>query len=225
MKEQKQIEEERAARKLLNELYGEKSKPWTDLHGMSIEDVIEKINEGSIISRWQTETEETLHMREDVKNLADAPVCHRAGCYNCVEGKCVALEDNNFGSRECPFFVVSSQVKETQKRCLIRLLDEGREDLIERYGEQLAEMGIVALGDTGLEQMFTGLSTIEMDLAKKAERAREKRKNIDPDFCDDDHDAGLPWKEDVKRIRVDRNREYSDGDDPFVASEEDLFGR
>ena len=166
MKVRRRIEEERTARKLLNELYGEKSKPCTDLHGMPIEDVIEKINEGSIISRWQTETDDTFHMREDVKNLADAPVCHRAGCYNCVEGKCVALEDNNFGSRECPFFVVSSQVKETQKRCLIRLLDEEREDLIEKYGDQLAEMGIVALGDTGLEQMFTGLSTIEIDLAK-----------------------------------------------------------
>ena len=225
MKEQRRIEEAKGMRVLLNVLHGERRKPYTDLHGMPTEEAIEKINEGDIFSRWQTEQEDSLHLREDVEDLTDAPECHRTECYNSVEGKCIALGDNDFGRRECPFFVTFGQARESQKKCLKRLLDEGREDLIERYGDQLVMMGIIDLGDQGLEQMFRGLSIIEQDLAKKTEIAKEKRKDVDPDYDGSEDDAIWPWKENDEQHGVDRDRKGTNLDDSLESAEEELFGR
>lgn len=219
MKEQEYIKEQKRARSLLNQLKGERGKPHVDWQGKASDEIVEKLNEGDIFSRWQIESEDSMCLREDIDDLTDAPECQRTGCYNNIKGKCVALEDNDFGHRGCPFFVPSEQVREEQKLCLRRLLDEGREDLIERYGDQLAELGIVDLGDFGLEQMFSGLFTIEQELSKKAEAAKERRRQIDPDADDYDGSDDPDYSEDSANSSdpVDYDAIWARGedDDPF----------
>lgn len=187
IEEQKRIEEQKSARTLLNQLNDGRGKSYGDRQGEEADEIFQELNAGDIFSRWQVESDDSMGLRDDIDDLADAPECKRTECYNCMKGKCVALEDNDFGHRECPFFVPSEQVREKQKLCLRRLLDEGREDLIEQYGDQLAALGIVDLGDVGLEQMFSGLLTIEQELSKKAEAAKERRKQVDPDAEDYDY--------------------------------------
>lgn len=38
------------------------------------------------------------------------PNCNREDCFACKHGKCVVLNKNNFGGRECPFFKSNEQV-------------------------------------------------------------------------------------------------------------------
>ena len=120
-----------------------------------------------ILSRWKLRSDKTVHRREDIDSIADAPECGRADCYNCIDGSCVALNDNDFGHRECPFFIRTEQALKNQKASLERLIDEGREDLLKKYGAQLAALDIVELGDTELEQMFAGLRAVERELREK----------------------------------------------------------
>ena len=120
-----------------------------------------------ILSRWKLRSDKTVHRCEDIDHIADAPECGRADCYNCIDGSCVALNDNDFGHRECPFFIRTEQAIKNQRASLERLIDEGREDLLKKYGAQLAALDIVELGDTELEQMFASLRAVERELMEK----------------------------------------------------------
>lgn len=37
------------------------------------------------------------------------PTCAATECANCEKGQCIALTDNNFGTRRCPFFKTREQ--------------------------------------------------------------------------------------------------------------------
>ena len=152
------------------------------------EKALSRMNEDDIFVRWKSQRNRDLHLREEPEGLKGAPACTRKECYNCTNGKCAALTDNDFGQRACPFFAPREQVQEKQKACLKRLFDEGREDLVAKYGDQLVALGIVDLGDTELEKMFSGLHVVEEQLAKKAVARIERRKLADPDADDEDED-------------------------------------
>lgn len=43
------------------------------------------------------------------------PICKRKDCLACEDGKCIALNNNNFGSRECPFYKDKNQTENTKE--------------------------------------------------------------------------------------------------------------
>lgn len=51
------------------------------------------------------------------------PICAATDCANCEEGRCVALVDNNFGARKCPFFKTREQAAQEKDYCEKRLAD------------------------------------------------------------------------------------------------------
>lgn len=48
--------------------------------------------------------------------------CNRGDCFACKDGKCVALADNSFGQRACPFFKTAEQVETERKAAKSRML-------------------------------------------------------------------------------------------------------
>ena len=47
--------------------------------------------------------------------MKNEPTCNREDCLACENGKCLALSDNNFGNRECPFYKNKDQIKNTKE--------------------------------------------------------------------------------------------------------------
>lgn len=56
----------------------------------------------------------------DVKQF---PTCAAVECAACEEGHCIALIDNNFGKRKCPFFKAKEQAAKEKDYCEKRLAD------------------------------------------------------------------------------------------------------
>jgi len=80
------------------------------------------------------------------------PACERTDCHAWQDGKCVALWDNHFGSRSCPFYKLRSVCQKEQQECLAKLIREGRMDLVEKYKTVLVELGISAPVDAYAER-------------------------------------------------------------------------
>lgn len=51
------------------------------------------------------------------------PACDAEECAACYEGRCIALSDNNFGTRKCPFFKTKEQAAKEKAYCEKRLAD------------------------------------------------------------------------------------------------------
>lgn len=47
--------------------------------------------------------------------------CDRDDCFACKTGECIALQDNDFNGRPCPFFKTRAQVLEEEMRTQMRL--------------------------------------------------------------------------------------------------------
>jgi hypothetical protein len=43
------------------------------------------------------------------------PACNREDCFACVDGKCVLLNNNDFGKRECPFYKTNDKINNTEE--------------------------------------------------------------------------------------------------------------
>lgn len=81
------------------------------------------------------ETDELYESLEmfDTLELVTFPVCDRSDCHAWQDGKCMALEDNDFGSRSCPFYKNRDVNREEQEKCMMHLIKTGRKDLIKKY--------------------------------------------------------------------------------------------
>ena len=45
----------------------------------------------------------------------DYPLCAKDDCAACVNKRCIALRDNDFGSKECPFYKTKEQNEKENK--------------------------------------------------------------------------------------------------------------
>ena len=61
------------------------------------------------------------------------PCNQRLGCRACHNGKCVALEDTDFGVCGCPFYKTEAQCRKQENENFDRLSRIGRRDLIRKY--------------------------------------------------------------------------------------------
>ena len=92
---------------------------------------------------------------------ADYPDCERYKCFSCIDGKCMALENNDFGHRGCPFYKPFERARREQKAAFHRLLELGRSDLIQKYRKYLLAMDICEIADEDLSELFAGLKDFE----------------------------------------------------------------
>lgn len=97
------------------------------------------------------------------KPRSSYPSCERHRCFSCIDGKCMALEDNDFDSRGCPFYKPFEQARREQKECFRQLVENGRTDLIHKYRKFLIGMDIFDLADDGLADIFMGLKAYETE--------------------------------------------------------------
>lgn len=63
-------------------------------------------------------------------------------CFAWQEGCCTALNDTDFKGRSCPFFKDAEKAKKERQKAFEELLLGGRLDIINRYEEVYAELGI-----------------------------------------------------------------------------------
>lgn len=97
------------------------------------------------------------------ETLAD---CGRADCHACRDGKCIALYDNDFHGRTCPFFKTSQQVKKENEATIRRLIRDERYDLLERYSSVLKRYGLYVITDEDLDaiaDMLDGFAGDDLD--------------------------------------------------------------
>lgn len=111
------------------------------------------------------------------KNAASAdqadgmPACRKhPDCFACRDGRCEALSDNRFGRRRCPFYKTRDKNCAEQQRCLRRLVELGRDDLLEKYGEVLGDLGVL---DGTVEEM-DGIAG-EMERFRREDMERAER--------------------------------------------------
>lgn len=50
----------------------------------------------------------------------NAPGCDKHECFACIDGKCIALTDNNFGERDCPFYKTRARLDLEERERKIR---------------------------------------------------------------------------------------------------------
>ena len=76
----------------------------------------------------------------------------------CRNGRCMALDRNDFGRRDCPFYKNSEINRREQREGLEKLIRMGRTDLIDKYKRTFQELGIFGMPDS-----FTEQATAELD--------------------------------------------------------------
>ena len=54
--------------------------------------------------------------------------CDKDECAACNHGYCIALHDNDFGNRDCPFFKTREQNEAEQEYCTKRMTEKIKED-------------------------------------------------------------------------------------------------
>lgn len=92
------------------------------------------------------------------------PVCTaHPDCHACRNGRCMALDRNDFGGRNCPFYKNSEVNRREQREGLEKLIKMGRTDLIDKYKRTFQELGIFGMTDS-----FTEQATVELDRYSEA---------------------------------------------------------
>lgn len=80
------------------------------------------------------------------------PVCGaHPDCHAWQEGRCIALMDNSFGERDCPFYKNKSRNRKEQQECLKCLVKNGRTNLLEKYKKVLGRLGVFDAADGYME--------------------------------------------------------------------------
>ena len=101
--------------------------------------------------------------REELETVS-FPVCTaHPDCHACRNGRCMALDRNDFGRRDCPFYKNSEINRREQREGLEKLIKMGRTDLIDKYKRTFQELGIF-----GMEDSFTEQATAELDRYSEA---------------------------------------------------------
>ncbi len=68
----------------------------------------------------------------------DLPKCNtHLDCFANKEGSCIALKSEGFSDANCTFYKTKEEVEEARIASYRRLVEIGREDLIEKYGGRI----------------------------------------------------------------------------------------
>ena len=68
----------------------------------------------------------------------DFPKCNtHIDCFAKKDGCCIALKSENFSDIACTFYKTKQEVEEARLTSSRRLVEIGREDLIEKYGGRI----------------------------------------------------------------------------------------
>lgn len=100
-----------------------------------------------------------LQLEGEELETVSFPVCTaHPDCHACRNGGCMALDRNDFGRRDCPFYKNSEINRREQREGLEKLIRMGRTDLIDKYKRAFQELGIFGMPDS-----FTEQATAELD--------------------------------------------------------------
>ena len=140
-----------------NEIYEESAVEVTD---DAIDVTVDRVED-------QVDVEET-DIPEDA--AGNEPVCGaHPDCHAWKGGRCMALTDTDFGTRDCPFYKNKDQNEWEQQDALERLIDQGRLDLIEKYKTPLVKLGIlpdtdgIVRGSSDLEDPYIDQIAAELE--------------------------------------------------------------
>ena len=84
------------------------------------------------------------HFRDRIGEDTDPSncvLCHAVSCFSCVQGYCTALEKITVGG--CVFYKDAAQNRKEIRRCFYRLISHERFDLLRKYADTLAALGLM----------------------------------------------------------------------------------
>lgn len=90
------------------------------------------------------ETMETEHFKDRVGEdtvSSDCDICHAVSCFSCVHGYCTALEKITSGG--CVFYKDAEENRRQILKCFYRIINRGRFDLIRKYADTMAAIGLM----------------------------------------------------------------------------------
>ena len=74
-------------------------------------------------------------------DLSDCALCHAVSCFSCVQGYCTALEKVTVGG--CVFYKDDAQNRKEIRKCFYRLISRERFDLLRKYADTMAALGLM----------------------------------------------------------------------------------
>lgn len=89
-------------------------------------------------------------------SLDECALCHAVSCFSCVKGYCTALEKVTVGG--CVFYKDAAQNWKEIRRCFYRLISRERFDLLRKYADTIAALGLMdaELADAELQRKRLG---------------------------------------------------------------------
>ena len=137
--------------------------------------------------RGRRSREELQQLQAEKAQLekGSAPLCTaHPDCHAWSEGRCMALADNDFGGRDCPFYKNRTVNMEQCQAGLKRLIRTGRSDLLQKYRKSFEELGLFDVPDADTaqaireleqysEEYLQGLTSSESDEFDEADAADE----------------------------------------------------
>ena len=84
------------------------------------------------------------HFRDRIGEDTDpsnCTLCHAVSCFSCVQGYCTALEKVTVGG--CVFYKDAAQNRKEIRRCFYRLISHERFDLLRKYADTIAALGLM----------------------------------------------------------------------------------
>lgn len=69
------------------------------------------------------------------------PACKRSNCFAEKDGHCIALADNYFGDKPCPFFKTREQLAAQDAKCKERLRSMGSYEILKKYRRECVTDG------------------------------------------------------------------------------------
>ena len=87
-----------------------------------------------------TETHFIDRVGEDT-DPSDCAICHAVSCFSCVHGYCTALE--KYAEGGCAFYKDTEENRRKIRRCFYRLISLERFDLLIKYADTMAALGLM----------------------------------------------------------------------------------
>ena len=98
----------------------------------------------------------------------DCPICHALACFSCAQEHCTALEQAE--SAGCMFYKDAEGNQREIRRCFYRLIWHERFDLLEKYADTLAALGLMDEEKTEADRQH---KILENYRAQRLKRLRE----------------------------------------------------
>lgn len=122
-----------------------------------------------------TQEELAIIRAEKEKEIRESyPRCRaHPDCHAWEDGRCVALRDNNFGRRGCPFYKNREVNRKEQGECLKRLIESGKSYLVEEYRKTFEYLGIYPASDDFAQQTADELERFSQEVWRELEEEDE----------------------------------------------------